>query len=259
MAFCKNCGAQLSEGQKFCVSCGQPQEGATTQTTQPAVVLVPQIPSVMDVLRLALGALSGKPLRLWGLSLMYQLLTLLAVIFGVLPIISIPIVLVLSVGMTAIFLDGYRGKEVNSDQLFMGFKSFWRMAGGMGWRFLWTLIWSIIPIVGIVTGVVKSYAYRFVPYILLTNPDISATEALRLSMRKTKGYCGKMFLADLLIALVIIVGTLVLLLLSRIPYLGMVFVVLTGIWELLMLVFVPLLLGVVNAAFYEEIEKVSQD
>ena len=32
MAFCQNCGAELSEGAKFCASCGSPTESITTTT-----------------------------------------------------------------------------------------------------------------------------------------------------------------------------------------------------------------------------------
>ena len=33
----------------------------------------------------------------------------------------------------------------------------------------------------------------------MTRPDVKATEAIQVSARETKGYRGKMFLADLLI------------------------------------------------------------
>lgn len=36
MAFCKNCGAQVEDGIKFCAACGTPVDGAPAQQAQPA-------------------------------------------------------------------------------------------------------------------------------------------------------------------------------------------------------------------------------
>lgn len=56
--------------------------------------------------------------------------------------------------------------------------------------FLWTLL-LIIP------GIIKSYAYRMVPYILADNPNIGAQEAIALSNEMTKGHKFDMFVLDL--------------------------------------------------------------
>ena len=55
---------------------------------------------------------------------MSSLLTILVLVFGVLPIVIVPVIAVLSAGMAAVYLDGFNGKEVYSDQLFKGFKIF---------------------------------------------------------------------------------------------------------------------------------------
>ena len=56
--------------------------------------------------------------------------------------------------------------------------------------FLWTLL-LIIP------GIIKSYAYRMVPYILADNPNIGVREAITLSNEMTKGHKFDMFVLDL--------------------------------------------------------------
>lgn len=56
--------------------------------------------------------------------------------------------------------------------------------------FLWTCL-LIIP------GIVKFYAYRFVPYILAENPNISASRAIQISNEMTKGHKFEMFVLDL--------------------------------------------------------------
>ena len=52
--------------------------------------------------------------------------------------------------------------------------------------FLWTLLF-IIP------GIIKSYEYRMVPYILAQNPNIGAKRAIELSRQMTKGQKFKIF------------------------------------------------------------------
>lgn len=47
--------------------------------------------------------------------------------------------------------------------------------------FLWTLL-LIIP------GIIKGFAYSLVPYILVDKPELSANEAINLSMKMMKGH-----------------------------------------------------------------------
>lgn len=56
--------------------------------------------------------------------------------------------------------------------------------------FLWFLLF-IIP------GIIKSYAYRMVPYILADNPDIGYNRAIELSNQMTDGQKFEIFVLDL--------------------------------------------------------------
>jgi len=64
----------------------------------------------------------------------------------------------------------------------------------MLWRgvllFLWFLLF-IIP------GIIKTYAYRMVPYILAENPGINHRRAIELSEAMTAGQKWNMFVLDL--------------------------------------------------------------
>ena len=251
MPFCMNCGKEL-QGEKFCPNCGMPAEGGKPYRAGKPAKAAEGI-RARDLIQKALEVLKQKPLRLWGVSLLCQLLVLLSALFGVLPIISIPISLVLNAGMAMVFLTGYRGQEVNSDALFAGFHRFFKVAGGMGWMALWILIWGLIPIVGPVFAVIKMYSYRFVPYIVIQDPNISATEALRLSMKKTEGFKGRLFLADFIVGLCCAGVMLVLGGLSMIRYVGPVFMVISVLVSIFLSLVVPLLMGLINAAGYEEI------
>ncbi len=209
---------------------------------------------IATIYKKAFSILMSKPIRLWGLSLMNTLLVILISIFGILPIITVPVILTLTAGMYMIYLDGYHKKEVYSDQLFAGFKNFPHVAGGMCWKGLWIFIWALIPIVGIVFAIVKTFSYAFVPFVLIEKPNISATEALRYSMKKTKGYKGKMFIAWILpIAAVAVIST-VLALLAMIPYVGIIFSGIGFLFTIAYSVLMPLFLGLVSAGFYDMAE-----
>lgn len=202
----------------------------------------------------AVRILMKKPLRLWGISLLNTLLAVLISIFGVLPIVTIPVMLTLTAGMSVIYLDGYRGREAESEQLFAGFKNFAHVAGGMCWKSLWVLIWALIPIAGIVFAVIKSFSYAFVPYILIEKPNISATQALKQSIEQTNGKKLKMFVAWLLPIAAVAVVSLVLSLLAMIPYAGIVFTVINILFTIAYSALMPLFLGLISAGFYDAAE-----
>ncbi len=199
----------------------------------------------------AFNILMKMPLKLWGLSLLSGFLTLLILIFGGLPIISIPVAATLSAGMSVVYLDGYNGKEVYSDQLFLGFKKFPHVAGGMCWQKLWVLLWFLIPIAGPVIAVIKSLSYAFTPYILTQEPEIGATEALRKSMERTNSYKANMFLAIIVPSVVFAVVVIILNILAMIPFVGILFAAVSFIVSLVYGLFAPLFFGLVRAGFYD--------
>ncbi len=200
------------------------------------------------IFKKAINILKKKPIMLWGVSLLCGIVTSLVQIgAGVLPILSIPIVITLEAGMAALYLDGYNGKEVNSKQLFHGFtkECFPRVTAGMLWYYLWTVIWSFVPVMNII----KSYQYAFTPYILLTRPDVSPLEALKLSIRETEGYKGRMFGASILVSLLLFALVLIGMLLFVIPVLGWI----AGFAVIVCsIILYPLFNGLVMAGFYEE-------
>ena len=206
---------------------------------------------ISNIYKRAFNVLSKMPFKLWGLSLLSSLLTILVLVFGVLPIVIVPVIAVLSAGMAAVYLDGFNGKEVYSDQLFKGFKDFWRTAGGMCWKKLWIFIWFLVPIAGPFIAISKYYAYSFTPYILNEEKSVNATAALRKSMQDTNGYKLQMFCAEFIPNLLIYAVMAILALLSKIPFVGILFAVITVIVQLVYTLFAPLFFGLVHAGFYE--------
>ena len=287
MPNCVNCGNSLPEEAKFCPVCGtavtaepsaepSPEPAAEQapvleseaasgwyqatapddQNVPPAASVYaaakPAIGSVFDFYRKAFSVLAKKPIRLWALSLLFMVITALVSSLGSFTLLlTIPLLLLLSLGFTGVLLDGYHGKEVRAEQLFQAFRKeeVVRNGAGMCWKELWVLIWGFVPVMNII----KAYSYSFVPFILLTDKEISATEALRKSMRMTDGYKAKMFWADVLFVLCFFLVVGVLAMLAQIPYIGFLFGIALALFYLAFILFAPLFLGLVRTAFFEEI------
>jgi uncharacterized membrane protein len=61
-------------------------------------------------------------------------------------------------------------------------------------RYLFTFLWTCLLIV---PGIIKTYEYRMIPFILAENPEIDSKEAFRLSRTMMDGEKWKTFVLDL--------------------------------------------------------------
>ncbi len=103
---------------------------------------------------------------------------------------------VAEVGKVRFFLNAFKNDDADTIDVFTAFNSeqyidivktqFYR---GF-FNFLWTLLF-IIP------GIIKSYEYRMVPYIISKEPNMAPSEAIRRSRFITEGHKWKMFVLDL--------------------------------------------------------------
>ncbi len=59
---------------------------------------------------------------------------------------------------------------------------------------LFTVLWTLLFVI---PGIVKSYQYKMIPYILADNPDIDWREAFDLSKKMTDGHKMDLFVLDL--------------------------------------------------------------
>ncbi|MBE7043613.1 MAG: hypothetical protein E7399_09040 [Ruminococcaceae bacterium] len=202
------------------------------------------------------NVIKEKPVALWGTSLLCSLLSLLAIAFSGLPIVLLPSGLVLQAAMAVIYVKGYRRETFVSQDLFVGFsKNFLHIAGGMAWMALWLVLWLLVPVIGPIMVIVKGLSYSMTPYILLTQPEVSATDALKVSMQLTKGYKGNMFLTYLVFGVAVWIVCFILAMLSAIEVLSMVFGFILFIVSIILVLFAPAFLGLLQAAFYDEIQK----
>lgn len=218
---------------------------------------------ITTIYKRALAVLMKKPIRLWGISILSTILTsIMFVLFGVVLGVALAINLAITTSMTMIYLKGYRGEESESADLFICLKdgaTAKRVIGGMAWMMLWTFIWGLVPIVGPILSIMKAYSYRLTPYILTLEHDVKITDAIKVSEKRTLGYRGKMFLADYLFYFIIALAYIVLGILSGVMadagleaisgLIGLIMVL--GVIAIVILA--PLFIGLVQAAFYEEI------
>ena len=101
---------------------------------------------------------------------------------------------VMSMGRATYSLNLIDGREAEFDDLFVGFR-----------RFYDALIMNVASILMVflgmllfvVPGIILGYAYAMAPYILAENPDISGTDALRLSRQMMKGHKWELFWLEL--------------------------------------------------------------
>jgi len=101
----------------------------------------------------------------------------------------------LEVGQKRFFLKGFKD-DVNVGNLFSTFNSneYFGIVKVQFLRGLYTFLWSLLLVI---PGIIKSYEYRMVPYILSEEPNLTAKEALRRSKEMTDGQKMDIFILDL--------------------------------------------------------------
>jgi len=101
----------------------------------------------------------------------------------------------LEVGGTRYFLKSAEYKD-NKKSFSFGFngQNYMGIVKAMLLTNVFIFLWSLLLII---PGVIKSYAYRMVPYILADNPNMGAREAIALSNEMTRGHKFDMFVLDL--------------------------------------------------------------
>lgn len=157
-----------------------------------------------DYKNAALAALKGNwtqgvlaSLVFIGISLVANMLTsanpesdlALLVYAAVLICVSMP----LSVGLLSAYKDLYKGTDVKvvENSFKTGFGNWGHHVGGMLLVGVYTLAWTLLLIV---PGIIKSFAYALTPFILIDKPELSANEAIELSMKMMDGHKLDLFI-----------------------------------------------------------------
>jgi hypothetical protein len=123
-----------------------------------------------------------------------------------LSVISWVVQIFLSIGIIDICLKLARGENANWGQLWTKRHLFWRYIGG-------SILYSLIVVGGllllIIPGVIWGLKYQFFTYALV-DKELSVMEALQESSRLTQGHKGNIFVLNILLSLIAMLGLLLL-------------------------------------------------
>lgn len=101
----------------------------------------------------------------------------------------------LEIGKRRFFLEAREGRTDAANLLFsFGRGKYLNGVKAMAWRLLFISLWSLLFIV---PGIVKSYSYSMIPYLMTENPGMRYDRAMKLSMAMTKGRKWSIFVLDL--------------------------------------------------------------
>lgn len=97
---------------------------------------------------------------------------------------------ILTVGLKKMFLRARITRKADIADMFGMFSSYSPVMKTMFFYDLYIWLWSLLFII---PGIIKTYSYYMVPYILAENPGISTDRAFEISKRTMDGEKGKAF------------------------------------------------------------------
>lgn len=126
---------------------------------------------------------------------MSMILTILAILLVVSLLLSIFVYSVVYVGGCRFFVVN-ASEKASMAELVYGFTNgrYMKNVSVMFFVNLYTFLWSLLLII---PGIIKSYEYRMVPYILADFPDVSRQEAFAMSKKMMDGEKWNAFVLDL--------------------------------------------------------------
>jgi len=102
---------------------------------------------------------------------------------------------ILSMAAIGLYLKMSRSPEGVSFKVFIeGLNNWARAILATLWQALWIFLWSLLFFI---PGIVKSFAYSQMFYILSEYKNVSVTKAMKISMIITKGHKGELFVMGL--------------------------------------------------------------
>lgn len=102
-------------------------------------------------------------------------------------------------GVIEVGFAGYLLKQHNRNDLQLQdlFSQFHRFGQGFAQKFLRNLYVTLWGLLFVIPGIVKGYAYAMTPFIMAENPDMSANDAITVSVELMNGHKGELFTLDL--------------------------------------------------------------
>ncbi len=127
------------------------------------------------------------------MAIIIALLGIVALIIVVMTVVDILVFNPLKVGCAGFFSDNAKSPAELSS-IGKGFNPWGRNVLSMFLTGLFLVLWSMLFVI---PGIIKSYSYRMVPYILADDPEISAMDAITRSRELMNGNKWKAFVLDL--------------------------------------------------------------
>ena len=107
-------------------------------------------------------------------------------IYWVVYLVGYAVILVASVNMVGEYIKIYQGETASAANVFNNMSvNFMRKLGGTMWMSLWIVLWTMLFII---PGIIKAMSYYFTQNILADCPNVTARQALKISMKITHGY-----------------------------------------------------------------------
>ena len=98
------------------------------------------------------------------------------------------------VGFQRFFIENHNGNPKVSTIFYAFRTNYINIVKTMFLKDIYIFLWSLLFLI---PGIIKSYSYRLVPFILAENPDMDADDAIRLSMEMMNGEKLNAFILDL--------------------------------------------------------------
>lgn len=119
----------------------------------------------------------------------------LSIVAGVIGIIiSVLILNPIKVGVQRFFIENHYAKPGLNPLLYAFKTNYTNIMKTMFLKDIYLFLWSLLLFI---PGIIKSYSYRLVPYILADNPNMQPDEAITLSREMMDGHKLNTFILDL--------------------------------------------------------------
>lgn len=113
---------------------------------------------------------------------------------GIMGLVGFLIGGVIQLGYTRFLLKQYDGENPDWHDLFSQFDRFGQGFAQAFLRNLYTTLWGLLLIV---PGIIKELSYSMTPYIMIEEPELSASEAIQKSILMMDGHKWELFLLRL--------------------------------------------------------------
>lgn len=141
-----------------------------------------------DLMQMARGSLRNH----WGLGVGATFLNQLMVSGSsqLIPMVGLLLAGPLSLGLCLIFLSLAHRKPAEIGQLFQGFNRFGTALGAYLLMCLYIFLWTLLLII---PGIIASYSYSMMFFIMADDPSVKAGDAIRRSKEMMRGNKWKLF------------------------------------------------------------------